>query len=422
MTKKQDLLFMDSSHFSNLYYHNVYSFYDEPVIFTALNDYDQLFFCYSLGCDKKDERWLITPISEKRVNELEQKDIPIVKAISSRRDDYVHLVRCSLETGILDESKVKFSKLPFKLPSEDVFIRENINLDNRRKHTHKIRVSRKSGSEILADYLSDATGAFTNLIKHVLKKHKLKSNFYPIDAVEGSFMYRVKAENKEELREDAYSVFRELSLVDGFLKIIDKNDIDLRRVRKLFDVQIQRDLDIELIDEEYSSSVLQFTSENAKALINEVDKRLLNYLDSSMVPQADRLDEILTYLKILSVDGIVTAEKFKKDKRQVSYYKDACNLLSLVNDFNQLTPFGQKALELDTTSDFVNFIKVQFENSECGYIWMTQQGVRSALELKEETAADFLVNNCNGLSENTANRRSQTLVSWIKLFKQHAVK
>jgi hypothetical protein len=420
MTKKADLLFMSCKTFGALYYHNVYSFYGEPVIFTALNTYGQIFFCYSLGCDETHEKWLITPISDKRAHSLEQKDLPIVKAISSSKQDNVLLIKACIDSDELDESWNKFSNLPFLLPTEDVFISENINLDGKRQHTHKIRVSRKTDSDIMADYLSDVTGAFTEFLKNLLSGHRISTNFFPKDAVRGSFMYRVKAENVDKLRSEGYEVFNKLSNKQKFIKLLDDKKIDLRLLRKLFYVQLERKIDIELIDEESTEIVFSFTSDQIKEYLSEVDKRLANYLDSSMVPQADRLIEIKKYLKILHKNGIVTAESFGKDKRQVSYYRDACELLSLIHDYNKLTPIGLKAIELVNDSSFIQLIKTQFENTECGYIWMTIQQVDSILDIDEASASDFLIENCSGLSENTADRRSQTLASWIRKFKEFA--
>lgn len=40
-------LFLETG-FGKLFYHNIYAIYSEPVVFTALNEQGQIFFCYSL--------------------------------------------------------------------------------------------------------------------------------------------------------------------------------------------------------------------------------------------------------------------------------------------------------------------------------------------------------------------------------------
>lgn len=420
MTKQADLLFMDSTSFGELYYHNVYSFYGEPVIFTAQNRFSQLFFCYSLGCDGDYERWLITPISAERSVQLEQKDIPIVKAISASKQDSVLLVTINIDNGAQDESWKKFSDLNFLMPGKDVFISENVNWDGKRKHTHKIRISKEGDNDIYASYIGNLTGAFTDFFRNFLDSHDIKSNFFPKDAVPGSFIFRVKADNVGQLRSEGYQLLEGFSSLSSFTRLLEQRKIDLRLLRRLFDIQLERKLNIELIDEESTETVLSLSVSQIHEYLSELDKRLSSYLNSTMVPQADSFESIRLYLQLLHNNGVVTEGSFGKTERQVSYYRDACRLLSLIHEYNTLTPVGLKAINADDEAVFVQIIRTQFENTDCCNIWMIKQQVESVLEIDENSAADFLIENCSGLSENTARRRSQTLVSWIRKFKEFA--
>tara|TARA_Y100000296_G_C5178236_1_gene261499 strand:- start:2500 stop:3762 length:1263 start_codon:yes stop_codon:yes gene_type:complete len=418
MTKRSELLFLESKIFGKLYYHNVYSFYGEPVIFTATNNYDQKFFCYNLGDEDQSELWTVTPISEKRVNQLEQKDISILKAISATKKDSVLLIRALYDgSDILEEWKT-FSRLNYLFPKDDVFITENINLDGKRSHSHKIRVSKSNSGKLTTAKLSSVTSAFTDFLKSLLKGSDAPNDFYPQDAVEGSFVYRVKVENVDSLRNDGYSLFAKFGNRDSLLKLIDNTRLDLRTFRKLLDVQISENLDIELIDEDTTDKVLILTTSNASSLLSEIDSRLSSYLDSTMVPQADDLFEIQRFVAILLQHGSVNENLFKKEKRQVLYYRDACMLLGLIHDYGKLTPNGLKVARSEDPNSFIPIIREQFENTECAYIWSLKQEVDSIIEIDESSAADFLIHNCRGLSESTAKRRAQTLVSWVKQFKK----
>lgn len=420
MTKQADLLFMSCAAFGDLYYHNVYSFYGEPVIFTAQNSFSQLFFCYSLGCDGELERWLITPLSAERAIQLEQKDIPIIKAISASKQDYVLLISINIDNGEQSESWKKFSDLDFLMPESDVFISENVNWDGKRKHTHKIRISKEGESDIFASYIGNLTGAFTDFFRNFLDSHDIKSNFFPKDAVPGSFVFRVKTDNVEQLRSEGYQLLEKFSNRKDFIGLLEQRKIDLRLLRRLFDIQLERKLNIELIDEESTESVFSLNLSQINEYLSEVDIRLSSYLNSTMVPQADSFESIRSYLQLLHDNGVVTESSFGKTERQVSYYRDACRLLSLIHDYNTLTPVGIKAINAEDEETFVQIIRTQFENTDCCSIWMVKQQVDSVIEIDENSAADFLIENCSGLSENTARRRSQTLVAWIKKFKEFA--
>ena len=421
MSARIDLLFLDSPRFGKLFYHNVYSYYDEPLIFSALNEYDQLFFCYSLGCDENHDRWIIVPISQDLINRLEQKDISVVRVIQQNTTSKVFLVKIDLENFTVNEEHVLAKKLPFKLPKDDYYIRENVNYDGTRKHSHKIRIANVLNKSIVSETLNKASEAFGDFCRHFLKKHDLSVYFYPQDAIPGSFVYRVKTKTKddEQFKSTGYEVLSTVNSKNKFLDALDNKEIDLRVVRKLFDIISSNNLAIQFIEEESTETIFEISSSYVNDLIPNIDDKLGTYLDSSMVPQADNLDTLKRYLHILDDKKIVTAETLGISERQVSYYRDACQILGLIHNYSSLTPWGIKAVEADDEL-FIEIIKKQFENSDCGYLWMIEQQVSSILDINEESAFPFLLNNCNGLSEGTSYRRAQTLKSWVLKFKEYS--
>lgn len=422
MSAKDDLLFLTSSRCGSLYYHNVYSYYDEPLIFTALNEYDQLFFCYSLGCDEQHDRWIIVPASQEKVNRLEQKDIPIVHMIKPSVSAKVLLTKIGLDTNEVSEELVVAKKLPYKMPQDNVFIRENINYDGRRKHSHRIRIAKKSNKDIISETLNQVSEVFGEFCRHYLKKHEISVSFYPRDAVEGSFVYRVKTATKDEIdfRTKGYELLSKVSSHEDFLSSLEAQEIDLRIVRKLFDLIGSNDIEIQLIDEDSTQTILGLEPNYVEELLPDINDKLGSYLDSTMVPQADSLERIRLYLNIVDRNRVVTAKELGVEPRQVSYYRDACKLLSLIHDYSSLTPLGMKVAVSQNDEEWVKIIQRQFEESDCGHIWMLKQDVSSILDIQENSAAEFLIENCNGLSDNTSRRRAQTLKSWVRKFKEFA--
>ncbi|KAB5322271.1 DUF6575 domain-containing protein, partial [Bacteroides stercoris] len=311
MSAKDDLLFLTSSRCGSLYYHNVYSYYDEPLIFTALNEYDQLFFCYSLGCDEQHDRWIIVPASQEKVNRLEQKDIPIVHMIKPSVSAKVLLTKIGLDTNEVSEEFVVAKKLPYKMPQDNVFIRENINYDGRRKHSHRIRIAKKSNKDIISETLNQVSEVFGEFCRHYLKKHEISVSFYPRDAVEGSFVYRVKTATKDEIdfRTKGYELLSKVSSHEDFLSSLEAQEIDLRIVRKLFDLIGSNDIEIQLIDEDSTQTILGLEPNYVEELLPDINDKLGSYLDSTMVPQADSLERIRLYLNIVDRNRVVTAKE-----------------------------------------------------------------------------------------------------------------
>ena len=423
--KNGENLFLESKRCGGaLYYHNVYSFYDEPLIFTALNQFEQLFFCYALGCDDDNDRWIIVPVSPEVINELEQKDRSILSVLKPRKNHQVFLARISLADASVDEQLVNIDTLDVLMPRDDIFILENVNYDGKRRHSHRIRIASRKSKQLVSSVINDASRLFGEFFDRFLEKCGISVDSFPVDAVHGSFVFRVmvKPKSKKDVsfQVDGHNALMKLNKQEDFFSVMEDKEIDLRVVKRLFNLVQSKDLQIQLIDEVSTSKILDISPDYVSALMPELDSRLSTYLDSSMVPQADNFETLIKYLGIVASGEPVTEDNFGLVRRQHGYYYDACELLELVDEFSMVTPLGKHALEVKDTPEFFRIMARQFEKTECGYLWMSLEGVSSILEINEESAAEFLIKYCNGLSENTSRRRAQTLKVWVLKFKEHA--
>lgn len=403
--------------FGRLEIYNVYASYEEPTIFSATNEYGQLFFCYWIGVNTEEDRWIINPVSESLINKLEQKKTPISKLIKPKGYSKVFMFSEFMDSGETRFTELATTRrLPFTLPDDSVFISENINLDGSRKHTHRVRINKESQGLYLSNKLADIFGAFSDFYHALRQPLDVSSTLEAVDALRGSFNFRVKATNIDALRDKVYPAFRSASSSDGLNEIIANRKVDLLEVRKIFTLLSEHKTDVELIEESSTDVILKLTSQDVEGLMPILDEQLATYLNSTMVPQADHLDSIQHFLKLLGQNGYVTPESFGKTSRQVSYYRDAVTTLGFMHDYGKLTPKGIRASQLER-NEFISLVKEQFEETECGYIWMSVADVDSCTDLNENAAADFLIEYCTGLSENTARRRGATLKRWIEEFK-----
>lgn len=414
------ILFLETE-FGKLFYHNVYAFYGEPVVFTAFNEYRQFFFCYSLGLDDEQENdlWLIMPISEDKKNHLEQKDIPVIAMMQGKDCENIKLVKLNMETGEKEESWISTRSYPYLMPNEDVYITENINWDNTRSHTHKIRVDVKN---LTSTKLNEITMLFSNLVKSIFSKNNVFINLFPKDAIHGSFVFRVETKYErnpsKEDQDNSYSDLLSFHDINKFEEMLDDKRFNIKSTWQLLNLIKSYDGVIQFIDESSTVKLLDINSTLAGELLNVVDSKLDTYLDSTMVPQANDLNRIKKYLDILKSDNVVTVEKLEVSDRQISYYRDACYLLGLINErYNYLTPIGNKITEISDQNEWLKILRRQFENSECGYLWMKNQNVASISEIDIDSAEQFLLNNASGLSEDTSKRRASTLKGWVTKFK-----
>lgn len=425
-----DLIFVDNNKFGKLKYHNVYAYYDEPLMFSAKNQFGHIYFCYSLGCDNLYDRWLIIPTTSECINHFEQKDISIFSMIkNSLREKTTYLLKFNLSNLEQSLDLLEEKNFNYKLPNEDLYIHENINYDGTRNYTHRIRIAVKDKSHQTVSIINNISESFSLLLRNALKSmFDIKTNFLLRDAVPGSYVQRVKTElsSTERKKEELLPLFHEslikLSNKDDISKLLIENTLDLKITRELVDKLFHYKADIQIIDESTTKTVFDLKYDVAEQILPIINARLESYLDSSMVPQANNLDLIKNYIDALKRNGIVTINDLDglTTLRQVSYYKDACRILNLIKD-GYLTPQGQRVAELDDRREWLAIIKTEFENSYCGYLWMRSQNVSSVTDINDETSAiQFLKEKATGLSENTSERRAKTLINWLREFKRLA--
>lgn len=423
-----DLIFVDNNKFGKLKYHNVYAYYDEPLMFSAKNQFGHIYFCYSLGCDNLYDRWLVIPTTSECINHFEQKDISIFSMIkNSLREKTTYLLKFNLSNLEQSLDLLEEKNFNYKLPNENLYIHENINYDGTRNYTHRIRIAVKDKSHQTVSIINNISESFSLLLRNALKSmFDIKTNFLLRDAVPGSYVQRVKTElsSKKRKKEELLPLFHEslikLSKKDDISKLLIDNTLDLKITRELVDKLFHYKADIQIIDESTTKTVFDLKYDVAEQILAIINARLESYLDSSMVPQANNLDLIKNYVDALKRNGIVTINDLDglTTLRQVSYYKDACRILNLIKD-GYLTPQGQRVAELDERREWLAIIKTEFENSYCGYLWMRSQNVSSVTDINDETSAiQFLKEKATGLSENTSERRAKTLINWLREFKR----
>lgn len=406
-----ELIFIEDKNLGILTYHNVYAYYGEPLIFTALDQFGRFYFCYSLGEENNSDLWIVVPTSEELVNKLEQKDIPIIKMLVQSAVSKVYLLSISLENLQTTSELVVASKLSFELPSEDVFISNNVNYDGSRQFTHRIRIALENSNRLTTKILSSLSDAFSSVCE------ALQLKFIPKDAVIGSFVYRVKTKIRNDaVPENSYELLSQVANRERFLSHLDNRCFDLKSVNTLFNLLEKYKATIQLIDENSTQKIVELNYQYANEVIPDIQERLSSYLDSSMVPQANDIETVKKYVELLNKNNIVTADSLGIVDRQVAYYYDACRILNLVDNY-RLTPTGIKVAKLKSKDEWLNILKEQFEKSYCGYFWMIKSGVDNILNIDENSAEDFILNNVSGLSANTAKRRATTIRKWIQEFK-----
>jgi len=162
---------------------------------------------------------------------------------------------------------------------------------------------------------------------------------------------------------------------------------------------------------EKSAPALVIDAQRGKTLLEAVEGTALRTIDSADIPQADDIKRVFLIVTMIANHEEVDSETLGITHRQVAYYRRACKALGLIAESGELTSAGRLIARLGDT-DRLRATVVYFESSTCGDAWIQWSSGKTLLDVKPETAADFLVASVPGLSKDTAHRRAKTLIAW----------
>lgn len=141
-------------------------------------------------------------------------------------------------------------------------------------------------------------------------------------------------------------------------------------------------------------------------------------IDGRHIPQADRLDRILEFVRCLMGGGAEWLEGAFPEARDRNYYRQAAWILGLVDSGGCLTVDGRRVATADS-EDAYRWLAAVFEHSVIGKAWLKWAKATSLRELRAEDAANFLADRSQ-LSPSTRDRRASTLASWLRVLQPHA--
>lgn len=116
-------IFINNEIFGELAYLNIYAYYDQPVMFSAKNQFGERYVCYSLGCENLTEEWLIIPSSLETIKSLEDKELSVSKLIKDSLKGYsLFLLKIKLSNFEQTVEKVKEDGFNYLLPEDNIYI------------------------------------------------------------------------------------------------------------------------------------------------------------------------------------------------------------------------------------------------------------------------------------------------------------
>jgi len=411
--------------------YEVYDEYDGPKCFSAINSLKQLFLVY--WCDYEEEfnkhEWLYAPISEKRLDSLRRGDFSI-REVFKNPEQVLYLVN----TG----ATVEHEKLDWVQPNElediyfppnDFFIEpEFIEVfDRSADWFSELNISKNSKKSEFPSrkVVSNVLDIFGQLVECLMKdKPKAQPKVYPMSAVPGSFEVKLGASHNEKASAALDTLFNILNSSNDELEETLKGvNVDPHLLRELLDISNTENISLTLKPKYKSAAVtsLLINGKNLEEKIAVLEDITDVLIDSSKVPQANDIDKVIEIVEMRQrgerlnhedIDGLTS-------NRQVRYYTDAAYCLGLLKKNLSVTSAGRFLISKESDESRYQVLADRFESSDFGFGWMRWSGVKAMEELDETTAYNFISTCVKGLSEDTAKRRSTTLIKWLNTLKPY---
>jgi hypothetical protein len=254
---------------------------------------------------------------------------------------------------------------------------------------------------LLLDQVGRIAAAFGELLSSFVERMFGEPiDVLPSSASAGSFTFDVVAQ----------------SLPPGALAELDQalsgepHHVDTRMLVELLELLQQNGIRLAVSGASGVSQII-IDARRRKRLLSAAEAVALRTLDSRDVPQADDLARVFDIVQKSVNHEDVDAETLGITPRQVAYYRRAAKILGLLSESAEPTAAGRLIGRLGP-EDRLRAAVVYFESSLCGDAWIRWSKGKTLLDVKPETAGDFLRASVPGLADETAGRRAQTLMAW----------
>lgn len=241
----------------------------------------------------------------------------------------------------------------------------------------------------------------------MLRNSNLDVQMRPAGARPGSFVV-------DQLVEEQQPPTSILKASDNLFGVLDDTEkVAPAAWRALLDVLSSNDLAVEVRHYWGTTKVapLKLSRQSIRARRSAIGRAPSSHVESSDVPQADRLEKVFRVVDVVSDGNALSPESLEVVGRQVNYYKRAAKILGLLEEDDTLAAAGRHFTRLNT-EDRMRSAAVLFESCAVGEAWISWFGGTTLLDVDPTSAEAFLRERTLGLSGDTPHRRARTLESW----------
>lgn len=415
--------------FGKLVIKKTYSFYDVPRTFLVSASVDKKnYLVYWIDETELSDSWFYVCVNDLEIKRLESgavqlRDFFIFKELIKVTTPFDTQLVSSIE--ILNIAEVNDDLLP---PENYVITQNNgyfsLELDEKyplkSSVDHEVRIFRERSEKAIEwEPVQKIIGAWNKLYHSIMKNLDFdNATLIPLSSSLGSYKVKFTASNNSELLLNALLLNKALKNDDVKIKDIESLNIDLDIFEELLSTLREYNYNFELRSNS-GAQIALFDAKKLSTVENEIIEHNQRFISSELVPQANDISRLIRLIYNTANNIAFNDISEKITLRQVNYYKRAAKLLGLLkeNGFT-LHPLGWKLAKEDDKTAQLKILAEAFENSVCGWAWMKYCNVEKITDIDPESAPNFLIEKANGLSDDTARRRSTSLISWATEFKK----
>ena len=424
-------LFPLNSSLGRLSLYEIYEDYEGPKCFSLINNLKQIFLVYWCDFERETQmhEWLYSPISEKKLDRIRRNEIPVREAFV-KPEQLIYLVYTGKEQAqnsvkwveVTELEEIYFPPVDFFLDSSQI---QAVHKSATWFSELKIKKNSSNGEFPSRTVVSNILDALGILIETLMKDStQSKPKIFPMSAVPGSFEVKLGASDEDKATIALAKLLGVLSSDKNRISdVISQYGIDPYMVKDLLDISNTQNVSLTFSPKFYSENLKSISIDGKKKIeiIQKLEESTNVLISSALVPQANDLEKVIEVTERRLMGEKLTCELIDglTSDRQVKYYTDAAYCLGLMNKNLSVTSAGRFLTSRDSDVSKYQVLADRFESSEFGYGWMKWSGVKSMEELDPNTAVKFIKECVKGLSEDTAKRRSTTLIKWLKVLVPH---
>lgn len=406
--------------FDRLEIFEIYDEYLEPIFFSAVNCWDEYFLVYWSGDydDGDTSKWLLCPISKRRLNDLAKLRISVPEVFSQQERELKVIVHNNRNNQSFIDNNMDGINFP---PEDFIFEPEDIEPVHPEAHwAFEIGISKKQSNPSVS-LVSKTIELVTDVISALIPDETRRNiSFNPLNARYSSFNVRVGASDIDASDIAISRLWNLFQTENNVADLLSEYRLDAFRLKELLETSVESKATIKLTPKRpdvFDGEQLEIQPDRVVALLEQLSDVTRSFVDSIKIPQANELHRVID-LVVRKVDGLsITHTEIEglSSSRQVKYYTDAAYTLGLMERNAVVTSSGRFLARLESRESQLCFVADKFETSEVGLAWIQWAGVESISELDGASAADFINQCARGLSKDTAKRRASTLQKWLKL-------